>query len=264
MRHINNVNFLLEQKYLKDKIKSDRGILLEEQDISTNPKWKNYFCLGSFIKTDGAVVPKTSDNHPGLEYLVKTFNYYKRTQTYFFYNTGAYYVQDDNNGTETVFPEGKDTFYRYSCQNGFLTNVNPLTDKTLYNKYGLKKEVYTDVNFKQEILAGKAQQIKSNNTSFTDEEARAEALIELGFDESSLNQGDNQSGAQDNTSTGGNESGTQDNTSTGSLGFGEVYYNVFTPNVISTIRQKIGNSQETSSTLTQTDINLLYDAINAI
>jgi hypothetical protein len=58
--------------------------------------------------------------------------------------------------------------------------------------------------------------------------------------------------------------GSQDRNSTQSTtsggGFGTVYPNVFTPNVVSTIRTKIG-SGETSPTLTQTDINLLYTAI---
>jgi hypothetical protein len=50
------------------------------------------------------------------------------------------------------------------------------------------------------------------------------------------------------------------NTTTSGGDFGEVLYNVFTPNDLSTIRTKIG-SGETSPTLTQTDINLLYTAI---
>jgi hypothetical protein len=53
------------------------------------------------------------------------------------------------------------------------------------------------------------------------------------------------------------------NTTTSGGDFGQVYYNVFTPNVISTIRAKIGNTNETSQTLTQTDINLLYTAIDS-
>ena len=59
--------------------------------------------------------------------------------------------------------------------------------------------------------------------------------------------------------------GSQDGNSTqstiGGGGFGTVYPNVFTPSVISLIKGKIGSSDKSSS-LTQDDINKLYDAIN--
>ena len=46
-------------------------------------------------------------------------------------------------------------------------------------------------------------------------------------------------------------------------GFGYVFPNVFTPNVVTDLRGKIG-STDTSKTLSQTDINLLYDKISKI
>jgi hypothetical protein len=51
------------------------------------------------------------------------------------------------------------------------------------------------------------------------------------------------------------------NTTTGGGDFGTVYPNVFTPSVVSLIKGKIGSSDKSSS-LTQDDINKLYDAIN--
>ena len=51
------------------------------------------------------------------------------------------------------------------------------------------------------------------------------------------------------------------NTTTSGGDFGTVYPNVFTPNVVSLIKGKIGSSDKSSS-LTQDDINKLYDAIN--
>jgi hypothetical protein len=46
-------------------------------------------------------------------------------------------------------------------------------------------------------------------------------------------------------------------------GMGYIYQNVFTPNVVTDLRGKIG-STDTSKTLSQTDINLLYDKLSKI
>jgi hypothetical protein len=83
-------------------------------------------------------------------------------------------------------------------------------------------------------------------------------------DGTNIKDGDKPSSSQTETNNQSSSQTSNTNTTTTSGGdFGTIYPNVFTPNVLSTIRAKIG-SNETSQTLTQTDINLLYTAIDSI
>ena len=327
-RHINSTNYLLEQKYLEDKRRTDLGVLAEQATTAT-------------------FIDDTSDNIKGINYgqfnsCTKGLGRVGEARIRF---DGAYYYFSDGKfATKVSFekykrdiqanPEAEMEYSgTYSCKEtkDITTNTTKSIIKRVENP---KKELAsspgsldTDQKRKNKELGyveGKGDENTWKNTmcalSMNPSQPKKPAALSQGIESVNYYLGSNGGGADLSIFNGyiegddvfevtlyntgvfyvgstpypeykrgpseenkfykytcvagkvtptkeiigieGSQGGTStQSTTTGGGGFGTIYPNVFTSNVINTIRQKIGSS-DTSPSLTQDDINKLYDAIN--
>ena len=280
LRNINNTNTLLEQKYLEDKRNADLGVLTEAFDRSSLSKTidkacsENLYGSGSFSEDNVNVFAEWFKKNLSLEYksndhlklIAKSIrnmetisNYCRVAKKYKAIGGSTYNDKVIDFMSKMVYYDNAWQLYIQLPFEDIIKNAEVAKEKgnseylaTFVAKEKSDSEETTtgggsdDYYAKQEKIIDKTQAVmtRQENLGMSEEDAKKIAMKELGFSE-------------ETTTTGG---GT---TTTSGGGFGTIYPNVFTSDVIKTIKQKISSS-DISQSLTQDDINKLYDAINKL
>ena len=166
----------------------------------------------------------------------KTYIYNLTNSTYTVYKNGQYYN-----------PGGGNKNFTFKCDGDNIVRQNEPQELPQD-----KSENVDDEYSRQMKIVDKTREVmtRQENLGMSEDDAKKIALKELGL--------------SDNTTPSEDLNKIYDpmlKTTVG--GFGYVFPNVFTPNVVTDLRGKIG-STDTSKTLSQTDINLLYDKISKI
>ena len=219
-RHINSTNYLLEQKYLEDKRKTDLGILVESPKDCEDPTFRyrnKKYCESvasdpnfSISNAYNQMFPQKTSLFPSEKELTATF------------------------------PQ------EYSC-----VSSNKSAKRTVRDD----GSVEYDINGVRYFGNGRRRDQNGNNSNY---HCSADGTIKDGVkpQETTTDGG--------TTTTGGGTTTTGGGVGYSQVGGGYVFNTIFTPQTLTTIRQKIGNSQDTSATLSQNDINLLYQKISTL
>lgn len=274
-RHINSTNYLLEQKYLEDKRKSDGGILLEQEeadwvsnlmgttsDFNANKDYSKFPCVstlkvakGTRLRFDKNYYYFPDGRYATIADVNKYTQEYTNNPNVTLNYSGTYSCKETTN---EVTGEKKSTIQRSETPKkesasspeslvGWdkfpCVTSNPNAKKKRTVKYDIDGSVYYEINGFGYYGGGRKMNLSTNEMS--DYHCGADGMIK---------EGPNPAGDETQGS-----SSTQSNSTSG---FGTIYPNVFTPNVVSAIKIKIDSADKNSQTLSQDDINKLYNAIN--
>jgi len=309
-RHINSTNYLLEQKYLEDKRRTDLGVLSEQlvSDIDL-----------TMLKTALAVAKDSGKLYDGiLQYkdrvaASKTLNQVTKDsiKQWLVYpcilkskDVTPRFKEDDtlvfdNNKDSTIYYAGG-RFYNwktkktesYYCNKDAIIrgdiepdeyikqlNASPNRIGDLLNQdiskmplpQATKDSITTWKKFPCVMTSGgikimlspdntilfvgggrywynTGKSVSISDQSVGDYHCGTDGKIASGLKPGETKPGETKPGETQSTTTDGN--------------FGTIYPNVFTPNVVSAIKIKIDSADKNSQTLSQDDINKLYNAIN--
>ena len=237
IRNINSVNYLLEQKYLEDKRNTDRGVLNEAVDRSSLTKTISDICSqgtygsGSFTEPD-----------------VNTFAEWFKTNL-----TSSRKSNEELNTIAKTIKNMKTisnycrVVVKYKEIGGRMKNNKMIDWMSSLIYYDNAWELYIKVPFEEIIKNAQTEKQKSDeaySNAYSNPTTQASNIQQSGRP---LKNDSNSDSSSQSTTSGGD--------------FGTIYPNVFTPSVVSLIKGKIGSSDKSSS-LTQDDINKLYDFIN--
>jgi hypothetical protein len=316
LRHIDNVNYLIEQKYVSEKRKSDLGILSEQSDRNSKADQIKQYCKkfsGGKISRPSLIVFKRATQGMGymtqqtLDQVIETINDLSGPDlcatmngygtggdgrdmiasflNYLYSSTAENQVLDAmNNKLKSTIKSAEDAKNKVLDQtlqigtsvikNYCKTSKGGTVNDGAYEvfKFATQGRGYMSETTWQNVLS-KIKSLSINN--FCAIYVKYQTEIGKDLIDQLLAYILSPAAKQEiinliNTRFGGEQSPAeqtngQDSSTTPVTGgdFGTAYPNTFTPNVLLTIRAKT-NSGESAQTLTQKDVNSLYDLISKL
>jgi hypothetical protein len=272
IRNINSVNYLLEQKYLEDKRNTDRGVLVEQQPEEEDNWMKNV--NSSYFDRSAN---KDYSKFPCVSSLkIAKWNRLRFDANYYYFPNGNYATIADVNKYSQDYATNPNTTLNYAGTYSCKETINDITNQKTSSIQRSENQKETNIGWENypcvtSNSTAKKLQLPVGTVAY---DINGEIYYGNGrkkglngqmsnyyCDGTNIKDGDKPSSSQTETNNQSSSQASNTNTTTSGGDFGTIYPNVFTPSVVNLIKGKIGSSDKSSS-LTQDDINKLYDAID--